>query len=48
MSVFAALATGRAIPHSADAGRILRIADPGYNTERGPVDVFAGRFHAQF
>jgi len=24
------------------------IANPGYNTERGPVNVFAGRFHTQF
>ena len=24
------------------------IANPGYNTDRGPVNVFAGRFHAAF
>jgi high affinity Mn2+ porin len=24
------------------------IANPGYNAERGPVNVFAGRFHTQF
>jgi high affinity Mn2+ porin len=24
------------------------IANPAYNTDRGPVNVFAGRFHAQF
>jgi len=24
------------------------IANPGYNTDRGPVNVFAGRFHSQF
>jgi len=24
------------------------IANPGYNTERGPANVFAGRFHSQF
>ena len=24
------------------------IANPAYNTDRGPVSVFAGRFHAQF
>jgi len=24
------------------------IANPGYNTQRGPVNVFAGRFHAAF
>ena len=24
------------------------IANPGYNTDRGPVNVFAGRFHWQF
>ena len=24
------------------------IANPGYNTDRGPVNVFAGRFHTQF
>jgi high affinity Mn2+ porin len=24
------------------------IVNPGYNTDRGPVDVFAGRFHVQF
>ncbi len=24
------------------------IANPGYNTDRGPVCVFAGRFHSQF
>jgi len=24
------------------------IANPGYNADRGPVNVFAGRFHWQF
>ena len=24
------------------------IVNPGYNTDRGPVNVFAGRFHTQF
>ena len=24
------------------------IANPGYNTDRGPVNIFAGRFHWQF
>jgi high affinity Mn2+ porin len=24
------------------------IANPGYATERGPVNVFAGRFHTAF
>jgi high affinity Mn2+ porin len=24
------------------------VLNPGYNTERGPVKVFAGRFHWQF
>jgi hypothetical protein len=24
------------------------IANPGYNADRGPVNVFAGRLHAQF
>ena len=24
------------------------IVNPAYNTERGPVSVFAGRFHSQF
>jgi high affinity Mn2+ porin len=24
------------------------IADPGYNTARGPVNVFSGRLHWQF
>ena len=24
------------------------IANPAYNTDRGPVNTFAGRFHAQF
>ena len=24
------------------------IANPGYNTDRGPVNVFAGRIHWQF
>jgi high affinity Mn2+ porin len=24
------------------------VADPGYNADRGPVHIFAGRFHAQF
>ncbi len=24
------------------------IANPAYNTDRGPVNVFAGRFHTQF
>ena len=24
------------------------IANPAYNTDRGPVSVFAGRFHSQF
>ena len=24
------------------------IANPAYNTDRGPVNVFAGRFHWQF
>jgi len=24
------------------------IANPGYNTDRGPVNIFAGRFHTQF
>jgi high affinity Mn2+ porin len=24
------------------------IANPGYNTDRGPVNIFAGRFHAAF
>ena len=24
------------------------IANPGYNTDRGPVNVFAGQFHAAF
>ncbi|MGP0056700.1 MAG: carbohydrate porin [Steroidobacteraceae bacterium] len=24
------------------------IADPAYNTDRGPVNIFAGRFHTQF
>ena len=24
------------------------IANPGYNTDRGPANVFAGRFHTQF
>jgi high affinity Mn2+ porin len=24
------------------------ILNPGYNTDRGPVNVFAGRFHAAF
>jgi high affinity Mn2+ porin len=24
------------------------IANPGYNADRGPVNVFAGRFHTQF
>ena len=24
------------------------IANPGYNTHRGPVNIFAGRFHTQF
>jgi len=24
------------------------IANPAYNTDRGPVNVFAGRFHAAF
>jgi high affinity Mn2+ porin len=24
------------------------IANPGYNADRGPANVFAGRFHAQF
>ena len=24
------------------------IVNPGYNTDRGPVNVFAGRFHTAF
>jgi high affinity Mn2+ porin len=24
------------------------IANPAYNTDRGPVNVFAARFHARF
>jgi high affinity Mn2+ porin len=24
------------------------VADPGYNADRGPVSIFAGRYHAQF
>ena len=24
------------------------VANPAYNTERGPVNVFAGRFHSAF
>ena len=24
------------------------VANPGYNTDRGPVNVFAGRLHWQF
>ena len=24
------------------------IANPGYNADRGPANVFAGRFHSQF
>jgi high affinity Mn2+ porin len=24
------------------------IANPGYNADRGPANVFAGRFHTQF
>jgi high affinity Mn2+ porin len=24
------------------------IANPGYNADRGPANVFAGRFHATF
>ena len=24
------------------------IANPAYNTDRGPVNIFAGRFHTQF
>ncbi|MGA3309609.1 MAG: carbohydrate porin [Xanthobacteraceae bacterium] len=24
------------------------IANPAYNTDRGPVNVFAGRYHAAF
>jgi high affinity Mn2+ porin len=24
------------------------IANPAYNTDRGPVNVFAGRFHTEF
>jgi len=24
------------------------VANPGYNADRGPVNVFAGRLHAQF
>jgi high affinity Mn2+ porin len=24
------------------------IANPAYNTDRGPVNTFAARFHAQF
>ena len=24
------------------------VADPAYNADRGPVSIFAGRFHAEF
>jgi hypothetical protein len=45
VDVFYSLNLKKAIWLSADYQRIW---NPGYNADRGPVDLFGGRVHAEF
>jgi hypothetical protein len=36
------------VENAAADDTLVTVANPGYNTDRGPVNVFAGRLHWQF